>query len=40
MGICVLCYIQNLFGVMFSRDLCSIGGGGRVNLHGYMCIVL
>ena len=39
MGICALCYIQNLFGVMFCRDLCSIGLGVSI-CHGYICIVL
>ena len=26
--VCALCYIYDLFGLMFSKDLCSIGGGG------------
>ena len=31
-GICAFCSIGNLCGVMVSTDLCSIQGGGGVNL--------
>ena len=39
MGVCALCYIWNLFGVMVCRDLCSIGLGVSI-CHRYMCSVL
>ena len=39
MGICALCYILNLFGVLvFQRSMLHWRRGG-VNCHGYMCIV-
>ena len=38
---CIVLYMKTYLVSWFSRDLCSIGGGGGGSIcHGYMCIVL